>query len=367
MAWTNEFDEILKAVVRRSDTSLLDGEEIAAINEIVKKGFEAVKNDKYVNSLLGNIDTSGLTDDEWEVVHYAQTLADEDRNNQIERNADIISSPDYLGLRDEGFSHEDTVARVRGDVGDREPVTEAEVREVADKLTANEAILSRLIANDDDENDPVGYTEVGGADGFWGSNSAKALAIFMQDNGIEGEPKVTSEIKTALAKAKSRQEIADAKESAVAEANMPAAKVEDGIVHFGPKPDQQTADADAEHMAAEDAVQQEDFTDDDLTPAEDMKTAADTDSAPPAQETAVAPAPESEADIAATEAPKPEAPSAEAPSADVAESNVTPPAAEQEAETEQPAVVEQKQEAVAETKDDGAPQEIDGLTVSGDF
>jgi hypothetical protein len=37
-------------------------------------------------------------------------------------------------------------------------------------------------------------------------------------------------------------------------------------------------------------------------------------------------------------------------------------------EAEKPAVVvEQKQDAVAEKMDDGAPQEINGLTVSGDF
>lgn len=105
MAWTKEFDEILKGVLKRSDPTLLDGEEIAAVTEIVEKGFEAVKNDKDVNSLLSSIDTSGLTDDEFEVVHYAQSLADEDYHNRVERHADIISSPDYLGLRDEGFKY----------------------------------------------------------------------------------------------------------------------------------------------------------------------------------------------------------------------------------------------------------------------
>ncbi len=207
----------------------------------------------------------------------------------------------------------------------------------------------------------LGYTEVGGADGFWGSNSAKALVIFMSDNGIQGEPKASPEIIAALAKAKTRQQIADAKGSAVAEANMPAAKVEDGIVHFGPKPDQQQ-EVD-QHIAAEDAVRPEDFSDEGLTPAPETKTAADTDTTPPERETATAPVQEPEADIAATAAPELEAPSAETPKSDV-----TPPASEKTAEAEKPAVaVDQKQETVAETKDDGEPQEINGLTVSGDF
>jgi hypothetical protein len=206
----------------------------------------------------------------------------------------------------------------------------------------------------------LGYTEVGGADGFWGSNSAKALGIFMADNGIQGEPKASPEIIAALAKAKTRQQIVDAKESAVAEANMPAAQVEDGIVHFGPKPDQQR-EVD-EHIAAEDAVRPEDFTDDNLTPADDTKTAAETDIAPTAPETAVASTPEPEADVAATDVVEPEAPSAE-----TTKSDTPPPAAEKTAEAEKPVEVEQEQKAVVEKKDDDAPHEINGLTVSGDF
>jgi hypothetical protein len=206
----------------------------------------------------------------------------------------------------------------------------------------------------------LGYTEVGGADGFWGSNSAKALGIFMADNGIEGEPKASPEIIAALAKAKTRQQIADAKEAAVAEATMPAAKVEDGIVHFGQKPDQQAADD--EHIATEAAVQPEDFSDEALKPAPEKKTADVTETPPAEQENAIAPNPEPQADVAATDVPETEAAPAETPKSDV-----TPPASEQTVETEKPAVAEQKEEAFVEKMDDGAPQEINGLTVSGDF
>jgi hypothetical protein len=204
----------------------------------------------------------------------------------------------------------------------------------------------------------LGYTEVGGADGFWGANSARALGIFMADNGIQGEPKASPEIIAALAKAKTRQEIADAKESAVAEASMPAAKVEDGIVHFIPKPEQQATDADAEHIATEDAVQPEDFSEEALTPAPETKTAAETDIAV----SAAAPVPEPEADVAATDVTEPEAPSAE-----TAISDTPPSAAERTAEVEKPTAVEQKQDAVVEDKDDGGAREINGLSISGDL
>lgn len=179
----------------------------------------------------------------------------------------------------------------------------------------------------------LGYTEVGGADGFWGSNSAKALGIFMVDNGIEGEPKASPEIIVALAKAKTRQQIADAKESAVADATMPAAKVEDGIVHFGPKPDQQAAHD--EHIATEDAVQPEDFNDEALTPAE-TKTAADTAAPPDEQATASIPEKEPVPETTATAVAEPEA--APAP-----------------------------EDSVAEKTDDGGAKEINGLSISGDF
>jgi hypothetical protein len=204
----------------------------------------------------------------------------------------------------------------------------------------------------------LGYTEVGGADGFWGGNTAKALGIFMKDNGIEGEPKASPEIIAALAKARTRQQIADARGSAVAEATMPAAQVEDGIVHFGPKPEQQQVVD--EHVATEDAVRPEDFSDEALTPAPETKTAAETKTPPAEQETASVPEKEPVPETTATAAAEPEA----TPSEDAMPEKEEPTGDKTvAAETPAPA----PEETVAETKDDGGAQEINGLKLSGDF
>lgn len=189
----------------------------------------------------------------------------------------------------------------------------------------------------------LGYTEVGGADGFWGSNSARALGLFMADNGLTGEPKPSPEITAALAKAQTRQQIADArKASAVAEATMPAATVVDGIVHFQPTPEQKAAEA--ERIAAEEAVQPEDFSEDDLKPVGAVSAPA-----APVVEQKV-PAPVAETAAAPEEEPK---------SVVVAEPVKT------ETVTKEAAVA--KQEPAEEKADTGGVQKVNGLTVSGDF
>ncbi|MHA6643630.1 peptidoglycan-binding domain-containing protein [Mesorhizobium sp. A623] len=194
----------------------------------------------------------------------------------------------------------------------------------------------------------LGYTEVGSADGFGGSNTSKAIGLFMTDNAISGDQKVTPDLLIALGSAKTRQEIAAAKTSAIAEATMPAATVEDGIVHFSPKPEDLAADA--EHIAAEEAVEPEDFTDDDVTPS-----VADATPMAPAIEQKV-PVP---ADVVETAA-IPTAPKEEPEVVVAAEPVIAEPAAEAVAVVKPKATEEENADA------DGV-RKVNGLTVSGNF
>jgi len=109
----------------------------------------------------------------------------------------------------------------------------------------------------------LGYTSVGSADGFWGRNTAAAVAAFMADNALQGDATISRELVEALKTAKHRDfllaEVEAAEREAAIEASLPPSKVNDGIVHFEAPP---PSEEEAAHIERELAIGPEDFIDD---------------------------------------------------------------------------------------------------------
>lgn len=190
----------------------------------------------------------------------------------------------------------------------------------------------------------LGYTEVGGADGFWGSNTTKTVAIFQKDNGLTGEPKADDALIAALKTAKSRSVLMTEAEEAKRETALPPEKVEDGIVASEP----QLTD---EEKAYVEAVGDEGPV---VTDETQLKPVVETAAAEPKETEVAKPAP------VVVEAPQPMPVEAVKPVEVAPEVKDVAVAAPESVAPKQEMTDVQK---VAEPD----VQEINGMTISGDF